>query len=164
MAPWADHLEGRCRRCGNRFLLRDLLDDRTGLCPYCRRPLSPEWTEVMLDEAAHADGAQQQLVKALRRLVGLPGNLEVVPHVVLRNALEQIGWEQDLADDPEAAAREAAYLREQADRWAASATGARDRQRRPRGLRRWFGSRRARGDAVPSPTRARPRPGGQPIR
>jgi hypothetical protein len=162
MAPWADYLEGRCRRCGNRFLLRDLLDDRTGLCTYCRRPLSPDWTEVMLDEAAHADHAQQQLVKALRRLVGLPGNLEVVPHVVLRNALEQIGWEQDLENDPEAAAREAAYLREQADRWAASAMGSRDHELRPRGRWRWFGGRRARGEAVTSPARARR--GGRAIR
>jgi hypothetical protein len=94
-------IEARCRRCRGDFHLFELLDDRSGTCPRCGWPLTVDWTDLLLDDAARADIAQRLLVGALRNLRSLPGNMALRPHVVLRNLFEEVGWQNELADDPE---------------------------------------------------------------
>ena len=59
---------------------------------------------MLLEESRNADSAMKLLVRALRRLNGLPGNLELMPHSVLRNLFEEVGWEEEFATDPHYAA------------------------------------------------------------
>lgn len=111
-------IQARCRRCGRDFYLYELLQQQTGNCPRCGWPLAPEYTALMLEEAARAERAQKELVTALRRLVGLPGNLDLKPYSVLRNLFDEVGWEQDLMAEPELVKAEIEQLRRQAERWA----------------------------------------------
>jgi hypothetical protein len=104
-------IEARCRRCNADFHLFELLEHRSGTCPRCGWSLTPDWTSQLLDDAARADIAQRHLVGALRNLRDLPGNVAVRPHVVLRNLLEEVGWQKDLADDPDMLREELRELR-----------------------------------------------------
>jgi hypothetical protein len=106
-----DPIEARCDRCGDDFHLFELLDDRSGTCPRCRRTLTLDWTAKLLEDAERADIAQRQLIGALRSLRNLPGNLSVRPHVILRNLFEEVGWQKDLAGDPEMLREELRELR-----------------------------------------------------
>jgi len=94
-------IDAQCRRCGDDFHLFELRDHRTGTCPRCGWSLTLDWTTLLLDEAGRADSAQRQLVGALRNLRNIPGNLVLRPQTVLRNLFEEVGWEHDLAEDPE---------------------------------------------------------------
>jgi hypothetical protein len=94
-------IKARCRRCGEDFHLYELLDHRDGTCPQCGWILTPVWTTKLLEDAAVADIAQRHLVGSLRNLRDLPGNMQLRPHTVLRNLFEEVGWHNDLADDPE---------------------------------------------------------------
>ncbi len=94
-------IEARCRRCGRDFHLFELLDYRSGTCPRCGWILTPDWTAKLLEDAGRADVAQRHLVAALRSLRSLPGNVAVRPSVILRNLFEGVGWQNELADDPE---------------------------------------------------------------
>ena len=67
--------------------------------------LSPEWTSMLLEQSRTADRAMTVLVRALRRLNGLPGNLELLPHSVLRNLFEEVGWEEEFSNDSDPGAR-----------------------------------------------------------
>jgi hypothetical protein len=89
-----------CRHCDRAFDLSELLVDRDGRCPRCDMLLSPDWTSVLLEEAREAELAEQVFIKSLRRLVGLPGNLVLLPHSVLDNLWDEVGWEQKLAQTP----------------------------------------------------------------
>jgi hypothetical protein len=106
-----------CRRCGGDFHLFEVRDQRTGTCPRCGWMLTADWTATLLDEAARADIAQRHLVLALRRLRNLPGNVAVRPHTVLRNLFEEIGWQEDLAEDPEILREELRKLRQHVTAW-----------------------------------------------
>jgi hypothetical protein len=92
-------VEARCARCHADFALAELLDGRTGCCPGCGWRLTEDWAAVLLEEAARADLAQRHLVASLRNLRGLPGNLLLLPHPVLRNVSEAMGWEAPPTDD-----------------------------------------------------------------
>lgn len=104
-------IEARCRRCSADFPLFELLEDRSGTCPRCGWTLTPDWTSQLLEDAARADIAQRHLVGALRNLRNLPGNVAVRPHVVLRNLVEEVGWQKDLADDRDMLREELRELR-----------------------------------------------------
>ena len=65
-------IEARCRRCGRDLYLTELIRRRSGLCPRCEWPLSPDYTELLLEESVRAERSLRELVRALRRLVGLP--------------------------------------------------------------------------------------------
>jgi hypothetical protein len=97
--------------------LFELLERKDGECPRCRHPLSPEWTFLMLEETERAETAQRELLTALRRLVGLPGNLRVKPRSILRNVLEEVGWEEDLAPEPELVEEQVRDLEEKTHEW-----------------------------------------------
>jgi hypothetical protein len=110
-------IEVRCRHCGANFCLRDLLVEQSGRCPSCQVLLAPEWTPVLLEEAANAENAQGVLVQALRRLVGIPGQLEVLPGSLVRNLFEEIGWEAAPPSDPHTIERELRLLRWEIASW-----------------------------------------------
>jgi hypothetical protein len=106
-----------CRRCGNELLLSEVVDEGTGLCPRCRSLLTPEWVPVLLEEAARVERAHLALVGALHRLVTLPGYLELIPHTVVQNILDEVGWEDVLESEPRLLAEELADLQARLEAW-----------------------------------------------
>ena len=110
-------IEARCRRCGDDFHLFEVRDERRGTCPRCGWMLTPDWTAKLLEDAGRADIAQRHLVGALRSLRNLPGNVAVRPHTVLRNLFEEVGWQRDLADEPELLREELRELRRLVAAW-----------------------------------------------
>jgi hypothetical protein len=110
-------VEVRCRHCDAAFTLADLLAERTGRCPNCNVLLAPEWTEVLFEEAARVEESQAGLITGYRRLAGLPGFLEVLPHTLIQNFFEEVGWEEQLSADPELVERELRLLRQELMAW-----------------------------------------------
>jgi hypothetical protein len=110
-------IKARCRRCREDFHLFEVLDHRDGTCPRCGWSLSYDWTATLLEEAARADIAQRHLVDALRRLRGLPGNVLLRPHIVLRNLFEEVGWHKDMAEDTDTLQEELPELRRLLAAW-----------------------------------------------
>jgi hypothetical protein len=92
-------VQARCTRCRGDFALAELLDRRDGCCPRCGRRLTDDWTAVLLDEARRVGIAQQHLATSLRRLRELPGTLALLPHPVVRNVVDALGWEEPRDDD-----------------------------------------------------------------
>jgi len=92
-------IEARCRACGRELLLIEVVKATGGSCPSCGRLLAPGNTYLLLEEARRAEILQRELVLALRRLVGLPGNLELKGESVFRNAVASVGWEELLEDN-----------------------------------------------------------------
>lgn len=107
----------RCRHCGRDFHLFEVRDLGSGTCPRCGRMLTDDWTAILLRDAARADIAQRHLVRALRRLRELPGNLAIRPHTVLRNLFEETGWHKDLAEHPDMLREELRELRHHLATW-----------------------------------------------
>lgn len=93
-------------------------------------PLSPDWTPEILAWARHAEDLQAQFLHALQRLVGFPGNLDLIPGSVLGPLLDDVGWEQDLAFEPGDAIESGALLDTRAARWERAATQAGNQSRR----------------------------------
>ena len=110
-------IEARCRHCAREFCLSDLLDRQDGACPHCANLLSPEWTSMLFEQSRTADRAMTVLVRALRRLNGLPGNLELLPHSVLRNLFEEVGWEEEFSNDSALAQEELRFIRLELESW-----------------------------------------------
>jgi hypothetical protein len=111
-------IEATCRHCGGELTLPELLAERDGRCPRCTTLLSPEWTEVLLDEASRAEKSERVLILSLRRLVGLPGNLVLLPHSVLDALLEEVGWEEKMAKElPDLLGEEVRHARLALEEW-----------------------------------------------
>lgn len=128
-------IEAHCRQCGATFTLRDLLLEQSGRCPACGILLAPDWTPVLLEAASRAEMAQARLVEGLRRLVGLPGFVEILPGVIIRNLFEEVDWEPDLSADPDAVEHELQAMRQELNLWAKTTVDP-DNRKRPRRLRR----------------------------
>jgi hypothetical protein len=94
-------IEARCRRCRKGFELIELRDQHSATCPRCGWALTHDWGDKLRADAAAADAALGLLVRSLRSMRSLPGNVAIQPHSVLRNLGDEVGWERDLADDPE---------------------------------------------------------------
>jgi RNA polymerase subunit RPABC4/transcription elongation factor Spt4 len=90
-------IEAACRRCEQRFFLNELLLVRSGVCPRCGWRLTEDWVGALLDAVVRAESSQRQLVLALRRINGLPGNIVPLPHQIVRNLIEDVGWQAELA-------------------------------------------------------------------
>lgn len=110
-------IEARCQQCGSDFRLYELIDRGNGTCPRCGRELTRRSTATLLADAARADIAQRQLVDALHNLRNLAGNLRLRPHTVLRNLIEEVGWEQDLAEWPDTSREELRGLHRLVSAW-----------------------------------------------
>jgi hypothetical protein len=109
-------IDARCRRCHQGFQLIELRDQHSATCPRCGWVLTQDWGDKLRYDAAAADGAMRLLVRSLRSMRNLPGNVAVEPHSVLRN-LGEVGWEDDLADDPEMLAPALDEARRLLDTW-----------------------------------------------
>lgn len=107
----------RCRHCGRNFHLFEVRDEGTGTCPRCGRILTADWTAMLLEDVARAEIAHRHLVLALRRLRRLPGKFALRPHTVLRNLFKEIGWQEDLAEDPVMLNEELRHLRHYVGAW-----------------------------------------------
>jgi hypothetical protein len=110
-------IEARCRACGRELLLIEVVKATGGACPSCGRLLAPGYTHLLLDEARRAEVLQRELVLALRRLVGMPGTLELKPESVFRNAVASVGWDELLADNQALVQAEAEALRPAVRSW-----------------------------------------------
>lgn len=110
-------VQARCRGCGRELVLAELVKVGSGACPSCGELLAPGYTHLLLEEARKADALEHALVVCLQRLVGLPGNLELDPESVFRNAVARVGWEELLAADRTVMQTEAAALRPQVREW-----------------------------------------------
>jgi hypothetical protein len=86
-------VQARCTRCAGDFALGELLVRNDGCCPRCGWRLTDDWAPVLLDEARRVDFLQRHLAISLRRLRDLPGNVALLPHPVLRNVADALGWE-----------------------------------------------------------------------
>lgn len=93
-------IQARCRACRFQFLLAELVRASflEGHCPSCGRPLADD-TERMRRAAARCVRAHDELVEAVRTLVELPGNLELIPHSLFDELLEDVDWGDEIADD-----------------------------------------------------------------
>lgn len=147
-------IQARCQRCGGDFHLFEVVDARTGLCPRCGWRLTEDWTAALLDDAARADIAQRHLVAALRNLRNLPGTMTLLPSSVLRNIMNEVGWNVNLDEHLGMLADEHDRLRILAAPWATP--DAHYAPPRPRRRRHWFrGPRREPRDLGPRPSRTR---------
>lgn len=102
----ADRIRGRCRFCRLDFYLSELAHSPEGRCPRCGRRLSPAYTTMVVREAARVCRAHSELLEAVRLLVSLPGNLELIPHTLVRDLLEEVDWQEQIAEDRELIRRE----------------------------------------------------------
>jgi hypothetical protein len=122
-------LLGRCRRCDADFSLLDLTERSDGRCPHCGWILSADHVPLVLEESMRAYRAHQDLTGSLHRLVGIPGNLEVLPHSVFGPLLEEVGWEEELRQEPEVVHDELTYLKAALAHWERFSENERERQR-----------------------------------
>lgn len=120
-------IQARCRNCEREVLLCEVVAAASGRCPGCDEALAPGYTFLLLEEARQAEALQRALVLCLQRLVGLPGNLELNPESVFRNAVAAVGWEERLADEREVIRGEATQIRPQVRVWRRLGRGERDR-------------------------------------
>jgi hypothetical protein len=110
-------IEARCRRCRQDFELIELRTQHNGTCPRCGWALAPDWTDKLLYDATAADAGLRLLVRSLRSMSNLPGNVALQPHSVLRNLVGEVGWEDDLTDDPDMLERALHEVRRLLDTW-----------------------------------------------
>lgn len=116
-----DPIHARCSNCEAQLLLPQSIHDTAGRCRGCDPLLAPGYTFLLLEEARRAETLQRSLVLSLRRLQGLPGHLDLDVASVLRNALTEVDWDQQLADDRDVIRRHAARARPSRPRLAVTA-------------------------------------------
>jgi hypothetical protein len=102
----ADRIRARCRFCRLDFYLSELARSPEGRCPRCGRRLAPAYTNMVVREAGRVCRAHSELLEAVRLLVSLPGNLELIPHTLIRDLLEEVDWQEEIAQDRELIRRE----------------------------------------------------------
>lgn len=122
-------IRGRCRHCEQELPLPHVVRDTSGRCPGCDELLAPGYTFLLLEEGRRAEALQRSLILSLRRLQTLPGNLVLDVASVLRNALADIDWDEQLTDDRDIIRQHTAQLGPRARAWR-SLSG---RERRDRG-------------------------------
>lgn len=132
----ADRIRVRCRACRLDFYLSELARSPDGRCPRCSRPVAAAWTGMLRQEAARACRAHGELVDSVRRLVALPGNLELIPHSLVRDLIEEVDWEEEIAEDRELIRREVDELERMARTFARMAPGHDEGREFRTGLRR----------------------------
>lgn len=87
-------------------------------CPNCGRDFVEREPQRMRREAARAVRAHDDLVESVRYLVGLPGNLELIPHTLVRELFDEIDWRHDeIVADRELIQREIEALERYLDMW-----------------------------------------------
>jgi hypothetical protein len=113
--PDSQPLTASCRVCSGEFEVLELARRRDGACPRCGVPLTDEWVTLLVEESENLQTVHDALVRCLRRLAGLPGNLQLSPAPLWRNLLELVPWEEQLASQPDLLAAEILQARERID-------------------------------------------------
>jgi nucleotide-binding universal stress UspA family protein len=115
-------ITARCRACGLFIDLEQLVKATflEGHCPNCGRPLADD-TELMLKTAARVLRTHRELLDSVRVLVSLPGNLELLPHSLVRDFFEDIDWGERVASDRELVRLEIEHLERVVREWQKSA-------------------------------------------
>lgn len=95
-------IRGYCRNCHFFFNLAEIVRASflEGHCPNCGQPLATD-RRLFLKTAARTVVAHEELVECVRALVAVPGNFELIPHTLVRDLLEDIDWEDRIAQDRE---------------------------------------------------------------
>jgi hypothetical protein len=114
-------LTATCRQCSTSFELQDLVARRDGICPGCGVPLSPEFTNLLIEEADMLQTLHDAFIRGLRRVVGVPGNLKLHAAPVLRNLTAEVPWDDHLATQPQRVTEEIDRARRELDGWIAAA-------------------------------------------
>jgi hypothetical protein len=93
-------IRAHCRACHFSFYLREVVRATflEGHCPNCGRPLAEDRPQL-LREAARTVLLHDQLLAAVHALARLPGNLELVPHTLVRELLDEGNWADELMED-----------------------------------------------------------------
>lgn len=109
-------LAGRCRACDARVELREIVTRGDGRCPACSTPFSEDWTLLLVEECDALEHLTEALVRSLRRLTGLPGNLELQPDELFANLSGEVPWGQSIDTEPAKVAAEIGRLAQRLDR------------------------------------------------
>jgi predicted RNA-binding Zn-ribbon protein involved in translation (DUF1610 family) len=113
-------IRAHCRACHYSIYLTELVRSPflDAHCPNCGRDLVEREPQCMRREAARAVRAHQDLVESVRYLVRLPGNLQLVPHTLVRDLFDEIDWRRDvLIADRELIRREIEALERYLETW-----------------------------------------------
>ena len=84
-------ISARCARCDSGFSLLAVVEDGTGACPQCLRPLVVGDPGALLEWAAVADAAQYRLSASVHLLQQIPGHLIVDWRSVVQSLAEEAG-------------------------------------------------------------------------
>jgi hypothetical protein len=93
-------LAARCRACGSRTALAVLASVADGRCPGCGELYSERWTVLLVEECGAVEHLAQALVRSLRRISGLPGNLELQPDALFANLRDEVPWGRSIDAEP----------------------------------------------------------------
>lgn len=108
-------LTARCRSCHATTELNDIVIARTGQCPSCHHPWSEQWTNLLVEECEAIENLTHALTGSLRRLCGLPGNLELQPDELFANLTSEVPWHQSIDTEPGLVAAELRQLTDRLD-------------------------------------------------
>jgi hypothetical protein len=98
--PSWTHSPARCRACDARVELHAIAAGGDGRCPNCATPFSEAWTLLLIEECGAVENLVAALVRSLRRLCGLPGNLELQPDELLANLTAEVPWRLSIDTEP----------------------------------------------------------------
>lgn len=82
------------------FELRSVAQAGDGNCPNCGLALTERWTVLLVEECQAVEQLGHALVRSLRRLCGLPGNLEVHPDELVSNLVSEVPWSAHIDTEP----------------------------------------------------------------
>ena len=102
-------IRAHCRACHYSIYLTEFVRSPflETHCPSCGRDLAENDPQRVRREAARAVRAHDDLVESVRFLVNVRGNLELVPHTLVRELFEEIDWRHDeIVEDRELIERE----------------------------------------------------------
>jgi hypothetical protein len=103
-------LLARCRSCDARVCLAEIAERHDGRCPGCGVSFSAEWTNLLVEECEAIDQLANALIRSLRRLAGLPGNLELQSEQLMKNLIDEVPWGQSIDTEPTLVAEQIAAL------------------------------------------------------
>jgi hypothetical protein len=116
-----DALAARCRACNARVELHAIAAAADGRCPNCSMWFSEGWTLLLIEECGAVENLLAALVRSLRRLCGLPGNLELLPDELLANITGEVPWRRSIDTEPAKVAAQISELTRRLDDRAESA-------------------------------------------
>jgi hypothetical protein len=102
-------IRAHCRACHYSIYLTEFVRSPflETHCPSCGLDLAENDPQQVRREAARAVRAHDDLIESVRFLVNVRGNLELVPHTLVRELFDEIDWRHDeIVQDRELVERE----------------------------------------------------------